>query len=61
MAKTIDVPELGRRKALPTVVDDSAMTHETVFASGGRRAYRTVSLAESPAVWPPAFMVSLSV
>jgi len=49
-------------KALPTVVDDSAMTHETVFVSGGRRrAYRTVSLAESPAVWPPAFTVSLSV
>jgi Cys-tRNA(Pro)/Cys-tRNA(Cys) deacylase len=31
------ISPLGQRKALPTVVDSSALDHPTVFVSGGRR------------------------
>jgi Cys-tRNA(Pro)/Cys-tRNA(Cys) deacylase len=31
------ISPIGQRKALPTVVDDSAMEFDTVFVSGGRR------------------------
>lgn len=31
------ISPLGQRKAHPTVVDDSALEHETVFVSAGRR------------------------
>jgi Cys-tRNA(Pro)/Cys-tRNA(Cys) deacylase len=32
-----DISPLGQRRALPTLVDDSALEHETVFVSAGRR------------------------
>jgi Cys-tRNA(Pro)/Cys-tRNA(Cys) deacylase len=31
------ISPLGQRKALPSVIDDSALAYETVFVSGGRR------------------------
>lgn len=31
------ISPLGQRRALPTLVDDSALDHETVFVSAGRR------------------------
>jgi Cys-tRNA(Pro)/Cys-tRNA(Cys) deacylase len=31
------ISPIGQKKALPTVLDSSAMQHETVFVSGGRR------------------------
>ncbi|TNM45196.1 Cys-tRNA(Pro) deacylase [Nocardioides albidus] len=31
------ISPLGQRKAHPTVVDDSALSHDTVFVSAGRR------------------------
>jgi Cys-tRNA(Pro)/Cys-tRNA(Cys) deacylase len=31
------ISPLGQRRALPTLVDESALAHETIFFSGGRR------------------------
>jgi Cys-tRNA(Pro)/Cys-tRNA(Cys) deacylase len=31
------ISPIGQKRALPTVLDSSAMQHETVFVSGGRR------------------------
>jgi Cys-tRNA(Pro)/Cys-tRNA(Cys) deacylase len=31
------ISPVGQKRALPTVVDDSALTHELVLVSGGRR------------------------
>ena len=31
------ISPIGQRRVLTTVLDDSALTHETVFVSGGRR------------------------
>jgi Cys-tRNA(Pro)/Cys-tRNA(Cys) deacylase len=31
------ISPLGQRRALPTLVDDTALEHETIFCSGGRR------------------------
>jgi Cys-tRNA(Pro)/Cys-tRNA(Cys) deacylase len=31
------ISPVGQKRALPTVLDDSALDHETVFVSGGRR------------------------
>lgn len=46
------ISPIGQRKALPTVLDESALGHETVFVSGGRRGF-DVELA-------PADLVSLT-
>jgi Cys-tRNA(Pro)/Cys-tRNA(Cys) deacylase len=45
------ISPLGQRKALPTVVDDSALSFDTVLVSGGRRGLQ-VEL-------PPADLVRL--
>ena len=31
------ISPFGQRKALPTVIDESSVLHETIFVSGGRR------------------------
>ncbi len=34
------ISPLGQRRRLPIVLDDSALGHETVFVSGGRRGFQ---------------------
>lgn len=46
------ISPLGQRKKLPTVVDESALAHDTVFCSAGRRGLE-VELA-------PADLISLT-
>lgn len=33
------ISPIGQRKSLPTVVDETALLHDTVFVSGGRRGF----------------------
>ena len=33
------ISPIGQRMPLPTVLDDSALTHTTIFVSGGRRGF----------------------
>jgi Cys-tRNA(Pro)/Cys-tRNA(Cys) deacylase len=33
------ISPIGQRRALPTVLDESAVAHATVFISGGRRGF----------------------
>jgi Cys-tRNA(Pro)/Cys-tRNA(Cys) deacylase len=33
------ISPIGQRRDLPTVVDDSAWSHDTVYVSGGRRGF----------------------
>jgi len=33
------ISPIGQKRALPTVLDESAMSHLTVFVSGGRRGF----------------------
>lgn len=33
------ISPVGQKRALPTVLDESALIHETIFVSGGRRGF----------------------
>jgi Cys-tRNA(Pro)/Cys-tRNA(Cys) deacylase len=33
------ISPVGQKRFLPTVLDESALVHETIFVSGGRRGF----------------------
>ncbi|MDN5855093.1 MAG: Cys-tRNA(Pro) deacylase, partial [Actinomycetia bacterium] len=43
------ISPVGQRRRLPTVLDESALAHETVLVSGGRRGF-DIELAPSDLV-----------
>jgi Cys-tRNA(Pro)/Cys-tRNA(Cys) deacylase len=45
------ISPIGQKRLLPTVVDESAASHETIFVSGGRRGFDLeLSLADLVAI-----------
>jgi Cys-tRNA(Pro)/Cys-tRNA(Cys) deacylase len=71
MAKAVDVERstgyvlggispLGQRKALPTVLDEDAMLHETIFVSAGRRGLEIELTADDLCVLTNAVYASIA-